>query len=58
MMMTKDNPLPRPTAAPEPQVRVWASAELLQGSKEALIEHQGQIYRLRLTRSGKLLLHK
>jgi hemin uptake protein HemP len=34
------------------------SEELLAGAQEVLIEHVGQSYRLRLTRSGKLILHK
>lgn len=34
------------------------SDELLAGSEEVLIEHEGQTYRLRVTRSGKLILHK
>lgn len=38
--------------------RVIASTELLQGAVEVLIDHSGEIYRLRLTRSGKLILQK
>lgn len=38
--------------------RVISSGELLCGEKEVLIEHAGSVYRLRLTRSGKLILHK
>jgi hemin uptake protein HemP len=57
-MMTKEKPDERPTIPSISQARVLTSAELLKGNKEVLIEHQGQIYRLRLTRSGKLLLHK
>lgn len=34
------------------------SNELLQGRQEVLIEHAGEIYRLRVTRNGKLILHK
>lgn len=41
--------------APSP---VIDSQELLQGNAEVLINHQGSLYRLRLTRSGKLILHK
>ena len=46
--------LPREPAA-TPVVR---SEELLRGRDEVLIDHQGSLYRLRLTRSGKLILHK
>ncbi len=34
------------------------SEELLQGRNEVQIRHFGETYRLRLTRSGKLLLQK
>ena len=38
-----------------PRVRL---ADLLRGNREAVIEHNGQDYRLRLTASGKLILTK
>ena len=38
--------------------RLIRSEELLAGTQEVLIEHDGQTYRLRLTRRGKLILHK
>jgi len=37
---------------------VWNSEQLLQGNIEAVIEHQEEKYRLRLTRHGKLILYK
>lgn len=40
------------------QRRVIASTELLRGAVEVLIDHGGETYRLRLTRSGKLILQK
>ena len=36
----------------------WTAEQILQGEKEALIVHGEMVYRLRLTRSGKLLLFK
>jgi|GEM_PF-385773 len=36
----------------------WDSATILAGQREALIHHNGQFYRLVLTRSGKLILQK
>lgn len=36
----------------------WNSADLLQGRREAYIVHGGEIYRLRCTRNGKLILQK
>jgi hemin uptake protein HemP len=38
--------------------RIIDSAELLQGRREVWIEHGGEMYRLRLTSSGKLYLTK
>jgi hemin uptake protein HemP len=35
-----------------------SSTELLQGRREVLIRHGEEMYRLRLTRNGKLILHK
>lgn len=35
-----------------------SSAELLQGRREMWIEHEGQMYRLRVTSRGKLYLTK
>ncbi|MFP4353780.1 MAG: hemin uptake protein HemP [Phycisphaerae bacterium] len=34
------------------------SAELFARRDEVLIHHQGEVYRLRLTRNGKLILNK
>lgn len=39
-------------------VRQLTAAEIFAGSKEVIIEHAGQRYRLRITRSGKLILTK
>lgn len=36
----------------------WNSEELLHGLKEVLIQHGNELYRLRLTRQGKLILYK
>ncbi|HVX61173.1 MAG TPA: hemin uptake protein HemP [Pirellulales bacterium] len=38
--------------------RTLRSDELLQGQVEVLIAHGNETYRLRLTRSGKLILQK
>jgi hemin uptake protein HemP len=53
-----------PAAAPPPgaplpaHVRVWTSETLLDGQTEVAIVHDGQVYRLRCTRQGKLILYK
>lgn len=72
-MIKNDPHLPKPTrmnaqdkpAEPNPDHnspadsrKLIRSEELLAGSEEVLIEHEGQTYRLRVTRSGKLILHK
>lgn len=44
----------RPAGKPR-RVKV---AELLDGEREAILEHGGQEYRLRITASGKLILTK
>ena len=36
----------------------WTSEALLGEGREALIEHSGSVYRLRLTSTGKLILTK
>lgn len=41
-----------------PPVKVMRSEELFAGKREVLIEHGGSIYRLRMTRAGKLILNK
>jgi len=47
--------------APQPKSKdlvVWSSEEILKGTKEIQIVHRSEIYRLRLTRNGKLILSK
>lgn len=39
------------------KVRVLVS-EILKGGREAILEHDGQDYRLRITSNGKLILTK
>ena len=38
--------------------RILRSDDLLSGRREVIIEHGTEIYRLRLTRNGKLILQK
>lgn len=38
--------------------RVLRATELFGGSREVWIEHDGERYRLRITRRGKLILQK
>jgi hemin uptake protein HemP len=39
-------------------MRIWRSEDILGDSKEVLIVHGGETYRLRRTRLGKLILQK
>ena len=41
-----------------PERKVLRSDELMQGAREVVIRHNGQEYRLQVTRSGKLILTK
>ena len=45
------------SAEPQHPVRVIVS-ELLAGGREAILVHDGQDYRLRITANGKLILTK
>jgi hemin uptake protein HemP len=53
---------PRETAAasepPKPSQELVRSQELFQGRREIWIEHDGERYRLRITRRNKLILQK
>lgn len=54
-------PEARPPARPEHvarSVRTLSSNALFQGAQEIGIEHQGALYRLKITRQGKLILNK
>ena len=55
----------RPIGAPSmhpglglPAGRIVSSDTLFQGSREIGIEHFGSLYRLKITRQGKLILNK
>lgn len=48
-------PAPPPAAA---HVRLIESAEIFRGQNEILIRHEGAIYRMKITRQGKLILNK
>ncbi len=53
-------PLPgaKPTDGVDQAALIYRSDELLQGRRQVLIEHGSDMYRLRLTASGKLYLTK
>ena len=43
--------------APHP-LKTYGSTDLFEGSTEVGIEHAGSLYRLKITRQGKLILNK
>lgn len=46
-----------PSAINRPQ-RIVESRDLFRGDSEILISHDGAIYRMKITRQGKLILNK
>jgi hemin uptake protein HemP len=48
----------RPVAIPGPAIRTISSKELFGGEQEIVIDHRGSLYRLKITRQGKLILNK
>lgn len=60
-MTTSPPPEPRAPQTPAREgvaLPRWDSQTLLGAQREALIEHRGEHYRLRLTAAGKLILTK
>jgi hemin uptake protein HemP len=51
------NPVQKPLTTAKPVKRI-AVSELLSGGREAVLLHDGDEYRLRLTSNGKLILTK
>ena len=47
-----------PENTPAPGPKVIDSRELFRDRQEIQIRHQGELYRLRLTRNGRLILNK
>lgn len=56
--ISSPDPLPSPARKEAPVEVTLRSSDLLQGQREVLIIHGNETYRLRLTRNGKLILHK
>lgn len=57
-MNTQTNPTEAPAAAAPPLRHRVSSEQLLQGATAVEIEHEGQLYVLRVTRENKLILTK
>jgi len=59
MMETIANPPPPSPRPPTRSTREWWDSQRLLGERgEIKIRHRGEIYSLRLTRTGKLILTK
>jgi hemin uptake protein HemP len=61
MDVSDQNSIPTGTQESSPEqtpLRVIRSDEIFRGGREVRIEHEESVYRLRLTRKGKLILHK
>nr|WP_245500605.1 hemin uptake protein HemP [Rhizobium sp. BK251] len=50
--------LPARTAEPAAEVRVLESTDIFRGQSEIMIRHEGAVYRMKITRQGKLILNK
>ncbi len=60
-MISRDeagDPRPRPAPRSDAGPRRLKVSDLLEGEREAILEHDGQDYRLRITANGKLILTK
>ena len=54
----RDQPYPDDREVPADRPPIYSSDELFRGQKEAWIEHGGEMYRLRVTSRGNLILTK
>jgi hemin uptake protein HemP len=57
-MMPKPEPVASPSRPPAAAPAEISAETLFQGQQEVRIQHQGEQYRLRITRNGKLILTK
>jgi hemin uptake protein HemP len=61
MIAEQHNAMTEQAKRPEQQVapvRIVESADVFRGQSEVVIRHEGAIYRLKITRQGKLILNK
>ncbi len=57
-MITEKTPMPLTQHTAAPQVRIVESTDIFRGQTEIMIKHEGVIYRMKITRQGKLILNK
>lgn len=53
-----ENSAEQVSARQDTEPREWSSQKLFGDRREVLITHGQDVYRLRITRNGKLILHK
>lgn len=57
-MIAEKKPQMPPQPAAVQEVRTVESAEIFRGQSEIMIKHDGSLYRMKITRQGKLILNK
>ncbi len=57
-MIADKNPTPPVHNTAAPQLRIVESTDIFRGQNEIMIKHEGVIYRMKITRQGKLILNK
>ncbi|MBB6484112.1 hemin uptake protein HemP [Rhizobium lusitanum] len=57
-MIADKNPTPPAQNTAAPQLRIVESTDIFRGQTEIMIKHEGVIYRMKITRQGKLILNK
>ncbi|MGV1755797.1 monooxygenase [Rhizobium sp. AC27/96] len=57
-MIAEKTPTPPAQSTTAPQVRIVESTDIFRGQTEIMIKHEGVIYRMKITRQGKLILNK
>jgi len=60
MMVEKPDSFSHPSLQREPtaEMRVLESADIFRGATEIMIRHDDVVYRMKITRQGKLILNK
>ncbi|GAC1040219.1 hemin uptake protein HemP [Rhizobium sp. No.120] len=57
-MIAEKSPTPPVQCMAAPQIRIVESTDIFRGQTEIMIKHEGVIYRMKITRQGKLILNK
>ncbi|MDL2405375.1 hemin uptake protein HemP [Rhizobium calliandrae] len=57
-MIAEKTPIQPVPLMAAPQTRIVESTDIFRGQTEIMIRHDGVIYRMKITRQGKLILNK